>query len=140
MTKLYTYETTHEREDSEGNVISSLEVRFIYTFRPGVPAQISGPPEGCYPAEGPEIEIDKIEIEMWHYGHGKNAVYTWTPVYIRDLYDQLHDWAIDSLWDELVAEAIEEEASAEEAAAELAYETRRELQAMGDEGPKGTGR
>ena len=29
---------------------------------PGCPAKLSGPPEDCYPAEGPEFELDEFEV------------------------------------------------------------------------------
>ena len=29
---------------------------------PYVPAQLSGPPENCYPAEGPEYELEEFEF------------------------------------------------------------------------------
>ena len=126
---LYTYETTYEREDSEGNVICSLEVQFKYTFTPGVPARINWN-ENDHPAEDPEIEIADIMIETWQYGLGKNAVYAWTKVYDRDLYDQLYDWGETSWRDNMVENAIEDDECRREAAMELAAEVRRELQEM----------
>lgn len=29
---------------------------------PGCPAQLYGPPENCYPAEGPEFELDRVTV------------------------------------------------------------------------------
>ena len=124
---IHTYETTYEREDHLGNVTASLEVRIEYTFTPGVPARIMWD-ENDHPAEGPEIEIADILEQTWKHGLGKEAVYEWTKIQSQSLYETLSEWAIESLWDNLVEEAIEEEASLEEAAAELAYESRRELQ------------
>ena len=69
---LYTYETTYEREDSQGNVIASLEVQIKYTFTPGVPARINWN-ENDHPAEDSEIEIADIMIETWQHGLGKNV-------------------------------------------------------------------
>ena len=129
MRKLYTYETTYEREGSFENVIASLEVRIFYTWTPGVPARIRYD-ENDHPAEDDEVEIDGIQIETWQHGLGKSAVYAWTKVYERDLYDQLNDWAEDKLRDNLIENACEEEANAHEAAQEHAYETRRDLDRM----------
>ncbi len=121
MAHLHTYETTYEREDSEGNVTGSLEVRFKYTFQAGRPAQISGPPEDCYPAEGPEIEIRNVHVETTTIAGGQR----WFDALPHE-HEMLEPWAIETLWGALVENAIE-------AAQEHAYETRRELQMMGNE-------
>ena len=127
--KLYTYETTYEREDSHENVIAAWEVKIKYTWTPGIPARIRYD-ENDHPAEGDEIEINDIQIETWQSGLGKNAVYTWTPVKDLDFYDTLNEWAGDKLRDNLIENASEEEGSAHEAAREQVYEARRDLERL----------
>ena len=126
MTKLYTYNTTYERENAEGNVTGSLEVRFKYTFLPGVPARIRYD-EHDHPAEAPEIEITHIHIEVTTTDGGKR----WFDA-IPDDHEMLLGWAREALFDGMVEEAIDEDTAESDAAAEHAYETRRDLQLMED--------
>lgn len=45
----------------------SKEVEFQFTIdctSLGRPAYISGPPEGCYPAEAAEFELDSIHVQV----------------------------------------------------------------------------
>lgn len=127
MTHIFHYDTTFETEDAEGNVKASIECRIEYTFQPGVEAQISGPPEGCYPAEAPEIEVSGIREETWVHGLGKAAVYEWVKIKNPEIYAILADWAITSLFDSLCESAAEDMEGREDAAREQAYESRREL-------------
>ena len=34
-----------------------------YTYAPGDPGQVSGPPENCYPPEGLEIELISLRLD-----------------------------------------------------------------------------
>ena len=34
-----------------------IEVKVRYSITPGCPAQLYGPPEDCYPADPPEVEL-----------------------------------------------------------------------------------
>lgn len=101
----HVYETTYEREDSLGNVIASVEVRFTYTWRPGVPARIHYN-EHDHPAEGDEIEIVKIECE--------ESVKSWHEVDKGAWFDTLYDWGMDDLMDNMVEEAREAVAARED--------------------------
>lgn len=47
--------------------ISLMGEDFVVTIdyritSPGYPAKLSGPPEDCYPAEGPEFEVESITL------------------------------------------------------------------------------
>ena len=68
-----------------------VEVEIKYTYTPGTPAKLDALPEDCYPADGPEVEIETIrEVN----GHSAGPAHTW-------------DFA---LLDERQQEQIEEEA------------------------------
>lgn len=76
----YIKDTAGWGRDMEGNPQYSDEIFFYdeemdeqITFEvviemrctaPYVPARISGPPEDCYPAEGPEFELETIYIQF----------------------------------------------------------------------------
>lgn len=64
-TKNRSFETTVELEGNE------VEVTVEYSYSPGTPGKTYGPPENCYPPEGPEVEIlavyltdDKTETDL----------------------------------------------------------------------------
>jgi hypothetical protein len=40
-----------------------------FDYEPYTPAQTSGPPEKCYPAEGGEVTINSILIDEWEVQH-----------------------------------------------------------------------
>jgi len=42
-----------------------IEVEVIYDYQPGQQAYVSGPPENCYPAIEPSVDI----TEVLHNGH-----------------------------------------------------------------------
>ena len=127
MAKLYTYDTTYEREDAEGNLTESMGVRFKYNFQPGLPARIRYD-EHDHPAEAAEIEVTNIHIEVTTMDGGRRW-FDATP----DDHEMLLVWAREALFDEMVTEAIDVDTAERDAAAEHAYETRRELLAMDDE-------
>lgn len=57
------YESSQYVEAITGD--NSTEVGFILTLNcvtPGTPAQLYGPAENCYPAEGAEFELDSIHL------------------------------------------------------------------------------
>jgi hypothetical protein len=45
------FETTVEIGDDE------VEVTVEYGYSPGTPGKTYGPPENCYPAEGPDVDV-----------------------------------------------------------------------------------
>jgi hypothetical protein len=72
---------------------------------PYVPAQVFGPPEGCYPAEGPEWNITCIECELWPSGPWISIEQTHDALQVA----QIYDWAVDlDLSDEAVEDAMAE--------------------------------
>ena len=120
----YSYETTYETKDAEGNVIDSREVRFRYTFQPGLPARIRYD-EHDHPAEAAEVEIQNIHVEVITIAGNRR----WFDASAEE-HEILRSWAETTIWSEMIVSAIEEEDSAHEAAAEHAYETRRDLERL----------
>ena len=53
------------REDADGN---ETQVTVEYSATPYVPAQTYGPAENCYPAEGGEIEINRVHTDADGWG------------------------------------------------------------------------
>ena len=43
-------------------VIDDAEFEVTFSATCPVPAQISGPPESCYPAEGGDIDIEEVKL------------------------------------------------------------------------------
>ena len=124
MAKLYTYEATYEREDGESNLTGSLDVRFRYTFTPGVKARINYD-ENDHPAEAAEIDITNIHVELTTLDGG----HRWFDAAPNE-HEMLLGWALETLYDEMVESATDEDTAESDAAAEHAYETRRDLQMM----------
>lgn len=48
------FETTIELDENE------VEVTVVYNWSPGSPGKTYGPPEDCYPPEGPEVEVEAV--------------------------------------------------------------------------------
>lgn len=90
---------------------------------PFVPGQYSGPPENCYPDEGPECEIDKVEVVVYKTLERRRDRENQKVVELSN--------DIQVLLMEYFAEEVEEQAykilDGEREAAEIAaYESRRE--------------
>lgn len=119
--KMKTYTIERTREWTSGDmVIGSVEVRIEYAVTYwGCEARISGPPEGCYPAEAPEFEIKAIWIE-------ENAG-EWSPLddvdQFRDCFSEYAEWAFDTLFDEMLDNA---KAEHDDGRAEYLYEKMRD--------------
>lgn len=89
---------------------------------PGCPAQTFGPPENCYPAEGPEWEITGIDGECWNM----NSVTVWVPIeqtHSKLEAESVYAWA-ESL--DLGDECVESAEAEREAWLEAQAECRRE--------------
>lgn len=43
--------------ESEDDDSESREIEVEVSFTPGTPGRLYGPPEDCYPPEGPEVEV-----------------------------------------------------------------------------------
>ncbi len=39
------------------------ELRVTFSASPGDPGRTSGPPEHCYPPEGPEFDLERIDLQ-----------------------------------------------------------------------------
>jgi hypothetical protein len=76
---------------------------------PYVPAQTYGPPERCYPAEGPEIQITGIDGEEWNTAR---KFYDWVPIektHLKYEVEAVYGWAeLLDLSDEAVEDAMAE--------------------------------
>ena len=68
-----THSTYIEVEFLTLDCANCVELEVEYDFSPGRPAQIYGPPERCYPAEGPEVEIGDIYITEETFKLGENG-------------------------------------------------------------------
>ncbi len=69
--KMYSGNTSHLYEELDETLAGCMEVEFEfdYSLSEFVPAQVSGPPENCYPAEGGGVEdlqatLAKIKFDM----------------------------------------------------------------------------
>ena len=47
----------------------SVDVTVRYTATAGTPGRLSGPPEDCYPAEAPEVEITSVKSTDHEYDY-----------------------------------------------------------------------
>lgn len=64
MILIHSIEWTIERGEDD-----AFDVIVEYAYKPGHPGQLYGPPEHCFPPEGPEIEFisvrrDKREFDL----------------------------------------------------------------------------
>lgn len=84
-----------------------MEARIEYSFIPGDPGRLSGPPEDCYPPEPAEVDITSIQFR-----HSKTQ--PWFDC--RWLEDMLE--TDEELYDYLVGVAHEDNERAREEAAE----------------------
>ena len=90
---------------------------------PFVPAQTYGPPERCYPAEGPEWEITGIDGEAWD---GNPASPFWVPIektHLKHEIEAIYGWA-EGL--DLSDEAVEDAEAEREAYLEAKGDARRD--------------
>ena len=101
---------THTIYLYDENTDEETEVLVAYTYTPGTPAKIYGPPENCYPAEEPGIDILSA-----------TAVETGAEV----------DIDLEEHFEELEENAVDWDAAGEEDAALARLEDRRD--AMEDE-------
>lgn len=111
--------TTHAIEDDDtGAVLSETELCIHYLYSPGCEAQTYGPAENCYPAEGPEIELDYVDRE---------EIIAGKPTWVRcGSSNKLTLWA-ESWLEKNVHEVIADQRDAEEFAREQAAEYRAEM-------------
>src|SRR3990167_5197015 len=65
------------------------EFLVVAAVQPGSPGRLSGPPEDCYPADPPEIEVDSIEMKLGT----RRRVIQW---------DALNDKAQDAILDDIM--------------------------------------
>lgn len=123
----HTYEFTwgDEQDRMLKMRVGEAEVRVTYTFTAGRPAYISGPPEDCYPAEGPEIEIEKVEVKYFNWETRK---YLWREAstgqnaWLTNEFEVYSEYALEKHFDDMAQAAAEDEQAAAEDAAEQAME------------------
>jgi hypothetical protein len=89
------------RPIAEGSVVRSMDygeggpdyqVHFAVTSG-GCSAKIYGPPENCYPAEGPEWQITGVDGEEWDTAR---KAYDWVPIektHTKEQIDAVNSWA-----------------------------------------------
>lgn len=53
-------DTTFSWVELDGN---EVDCRVEFTYYPGDPGRLSGPPEDCYPPEPPEFEICRVLVD-----------------------------------------------------------------------------
>lgn len=89
-----TYRTTKTLYLSLCGAETEVDAEISYSFTPGHPAKLYGPPEDCYPAEGPEVEVDEVTVIIDGKRH---ALPDWQVRLIeRDMLDELAEDATDS--------------------------------------------
>jgi hypothetical protein len=116
----------------EFSLISTVEdvyaqehtVEILYDYRPGRPAQLYGPPERCYPAEGPEVDLRDVR-ELIRDFRGERWFDAGAHIYNK-VVDLLDDTDGDLFVDlcQFAEDCIEGQ---RESAMEAAAETRREI-------------
>lgn len=112
----HTYETVR---GSRG-----LPVRVTFTFTPGDPGQLVGPPEKCHDGWGPEIEIEMTEIFLRPRHHAGEWCVA-NDDQARFIEDSIsNDALIESAEDDLVAQR--------EDAADHAHNVRQEMREEDD--------
>lgn len=115
-----------EREDCE----ITLEVSG--SWRPGCEGRTNGPPEDCYPPEGPEAEVeDAIVIEIVGENGPVKEAYGWKvgqPAKFPGSKEgpTLTEKEIESFIDELIEQGYADEQSEYEAACEAQYDAMKE--------------
>jgi len=81
----YTYNTTIEvifvlgSEAIEWEVSIDMECTY-----PGDPGRLSGPPEDCYPPEGPEFEWTRVHVFV-----GSNTVFDTSEMKVKEVMEQI---------------------------------------------------
>lgn len=88
------------------------EVTVVYSYTPGSPGKLSGPPEDCYPPEGPEVDIE--------------AVYRTDDETKTDLSSALDESTLDSMREQACSEAEDYDRGQYESAMEDRAEAARE--------------
>lgn len=78
----------------------------------GSPGRYSGPPESCYPAESPDVEIegtsvsDWDEFAAWHGAKGERPIFAPT---LESLIERIIDRDIDKIVDDFLDTAANDE-------------------------------
>lgn len=110
MRKPKSFETVVELDGRE------VEVVVVYTYSPGHPGQLYGPPENCYPPEGAEAEVE--------------AVYLKDDPTKTDIMPKLKTEVVENLFEQSVTEGEEDEVDRYEAAMEDKADAMREREAF----------
>ena len=97
------YTTTYESTNSLGNVTASIECLIIYGYYPGCPDYFDRYVGSWQPGNEPDLEIIDIKQEVFLPGEAT----TWKNIEPGPLYNQLSDWVMENLYDELVQNAID---------------------------------
>lgn len=111
------YTRTWEATDHLDNVIGSADLRFHFTYAPGLPGDWYNPPEG------PEIEIHKVEERT---GDGYKQVGDKKTPIGESWSDYWIEWAMDDLYGELIRAAENDLQADAEQRADYAYEAHRD--------------
>lgn len=103
-----------ERDHDYGEGGPTYQVHVAITSA-GCAAQLSGPPENCHPAEGPEWEITGIEAERWN---AERKAYDWVPIEqvcdCKEEIDAIEHWAEMLDLDDEVEQALHDARDAAE--------------------------
>lgn len=76
--KMYSGSTSHLYEELDEAIAGCIEVEFDFDFSVSeyVPAQVYGPPENCYPAEGGGVEDLLATLAKIRFGMGDGHTVT----------------------------------------------------------------
>jgi hypothetical protein len=73
---------------------AGLMLHGTYTYTPGDPGRLSGPPEHCYPPEAPEVEISKLTY------NGQDVMFLLDSDLGEDIRDSLQELIEENLYDD----------------------------------------
>lgn len=103
MSKIFASNTYTMTDYIEINGVD-FECEIEYSYIPGDPGKLYGPPEDCYPPEAPEIEIDVLKITNGKiYGEKNEKI--WHHVDFLLNVNEFYDTIESLIWEHLEKEA-----------------------------------
>ncbi len=80
--------------DEDPEIFTTVEIEFYLKLTyAGCPAKLSGPPEDCYPAEGPEWELDDIFLRFGKFHRIKMEEIVFIALFGQKFFDKHYELA-----------------------------------------------